>query len=258
MDETLTIYYEQPLRELVRVCVRLEHLFNQIDVYLATPNMASHTQTLIALITNVLNLLDRPDLKSKISKEFNNHIAKFSRLESLPQISQEKLQDTLKQLKHLAVHFLNMPGKIGQSLRDNEFLAAVRQNLLSPCGGNCIDSPAYFYWIHRAPEVREQQIHLWLKTFDEVRHAVRLLLDIIRHSAEPQQYIAEKGFYHKVLDHQIPYQLLRVALSTDDEVYPKISAGRHRMSIRFLVPSMTGHAIQTPKDISFQLTKCVV
>lgn len=252
------IIYEQPLNELVRVCLRLEHLFAQVDLCLNSPNKANHTQTLVKLMIDILNVLNRPDIKAKLTQEFNRFIAYFTMLEKMPDVSYETLHETADKLNRLLSHFLNTPGKIGQTLRNNEFISTMRHNLMSPGGDSSFDAPAYYYWLHQPHEIQQSQIQTWLSTFDEIRAAIELLLSIIRQSSEPRNLIAEKGFYHEALDPKASIQLIRVALKNSATLYPEISAGRHRMSVRFVIPNFEARPQQTPENINFQLTLCTI
>jgi len=252
------IIYEQPLNELVRVSLRLEHLFSQLNICLSAKDFDQHIQTVVRLMIDVLNILDRPDLKSKFSKQFSRFTTIFSKLETAPDVSHEKLSETLKQLKQLSSHFLNTPGKIAQALRDKEFLINLRQNFMSPGGDSSIDAPCYYYWLNQSADVHQKRIQQWLKAFDEIQAAVELLLNIVRNSSEPRKIVAEKGFYHESLDPQIPCQLIRVALPKSAKIYPEISAGRHRMSIRFVMPDLDRRPRQTPEDVKFKLTLCII
>jgi len=257
MDEHCIIY-EQPLNELIRVSLRLEYLFKRIDACLAASDIEQHTQELVGLLIDVLNLLDRPDLKSKFTKEFNRLIADFSHYHANPHISKETLDDILRQLKDLLQSLHNIQGKIAQTLRDNEFLANARQNMSSPGGDSCVDAPEFYYWLNQPTEIQLEHIQNWLNEFKIIRSAVGLLLDVVRKSAESYQLIAQEGFYCETLDAKTPCQLIQVAIPANAKLFPEISAGRHRMSIRFVIPSMTARPKQTSENVSFWLTKCAV
>ena len=107
MDNETKIIYEQPLNELLRVSLRLEHLFHQLDncqpEQISTPQ---HSRTIIKLIIDLLNLLDRPDLKFKLSQEFNRLMSTFSRLQRAPEISHKMLNNTLERLQQLMNGYL--------------------------------------------------------------------------------------------------------------------------------------------------------
>src|SRR5690348_5840268 len=95
------IIYEQPLNELIRVCLRLEQLFQHID-HLIVDTSPIGTRNLTVTIINLLNLLDRPDLKAKLAKELSLHLNQLARLENTPGIDQQKLSQLLRQLDELS------------------------------------------------------------------------------------------------------------------------------------------------------------
>ncbi|OGT06421.1 MAG: hypothetical protein A2103_03715 [Gammaproteobacteria bacterium GWF2_41_13] len=258
MIKNKEIIYEQPLNELIRVIIRLEHLLNQLAFYLSSTS-DRHTQTIMQLIIDLLNLLDRPDLKSKLTQEFTRLTTVLTQIPPSPSpINRKTLIAQIGELKRLSQYFLRTPGKIAQVLRENEFLASLRQYLMSPGGDSCIDAPHYFYWLNQSAETHQKQIQTWMKHAEEIQHATTLLLKIVRDSAEPVETVAINGFYHASLDPQASVQLIRVTLPTDEKLYPEISAGRHRISVRFVIPDMAKRPTQTKKDVSFKLTKCVI
>jgi cell division protein ZapD len=258
MNNETKIIYEQPLSELLRVVLRLEHVFQQLGSIQSEIHSSQHIRLIIKLIVDLLNLLDRPDLKFKLSQEFNRLINNFNRLQNVSNIHHKMLNDTLQKLKKLMNGYLGTRGKIAESLRTNEFIINIRQGLLSAGGDSCIDIPHYFYWLNQPLSFQQEQIRSWLHVFDDIRYSTELLLDIVRNSSEPHELIAEKGFYHQMLDSQHTLQLLRVGLSNNVSLYPEISAGRLRASFRFLIPSIERRPRQTLEDVKFELTCCSI
>lgn len=249
------ITYEQPINELVRVCLRLEHLFLQLDLHVAN-DPAFHTRDVVRLTIEILNVLDRPDLKSKFTQEFHRLISLFSRLHDQPKISRETLESTLKQLRELLDYLANTRGKIAQNLRDNEFVSNIRLHLLTPGGDCCFETPSYHYWLQQSSDLHVSLLSQWLEEFKEIRAAVSLLLSIVRNSAEPKEEMAERGFYHGILNTQAPGQLVRVSLPADLALYPEISVGKHRLNVRFVIPTTTERPKQTEDNVEFHLTIC--
>ncbi|MGD9108527.1 MAG: cell division protein ZapD [Gammaproteobacteria bacterium] len=253
-----SITYEQPLNELVRTSLRLEHVLQQLDALIAQPNSLQTTRLIIRLMVDIINILDRPDFKTKLSKEFDRHITVLSRLLADPKVNQATLNATLTQLKQHKNNLITTQGKIAQNLRANEFLTTIRQSLLSPGGDGCIDNPGYFYWLNHPFESHRIQIDTWLVELVEIHQAINLLLNIIRNSSKAHDRSAEQGFYHETLDPQLPYQLIRVTLPKKAMLYPEISAGRHRMTIRFIISDVIDHPKQTNENVKFALTKCIL
>src|SRR5579872_7144079 len=172
-----TIIYEQPLNEVIRVCLRLEQLFQQIDHQLSDTSELG-TRNVIAFIINVLHLLDRPDLKAKLAKELSHHHANLMRFGNSPDIDKEKLHRITEQLDENARSLIDSSGKIGHRLRDIELLNMLRMHLASPGGGCSFDIPLYHYWLQQPADVRQLTINDWLNDFSQIQNVVALILDL--------------------------------------------------------------------------------
>jgi cell division FtsZ-interacting protein ZapD len=63
--------------------------------------------------------------------------------------------------------------------------------------------------------------------------------------------------YQHSLPQDSPCRLLRVSVPEDEALYPEISGGQRRFTIRFLEWSTTdSRAVQTGHDVPFQLSIC--
>lgn len=244
--------YEQPLNELIRVCLRLEQLFFQIDHQIDDLSPYG-TRNTVSGIINVLHLLDRPDLKAKLAKELGHHLSNLMRLEHTPQIDQVKLRQLLRQLDDLIRCFIDSNGKIGQNLREVEMLNNLRLQLTTPGGGCSFDIPTYHHWLHQPAETRKQTIHNWLEEFNSIKTTVSLILQLVREGTKVQQKNAENGFYQELLDPQSNLRLIRVVIPKNVAAYPEISVGRHFLSVRFFTPSIQDRPTQYSGNLSFAL-----
>jgi cell division protein ZapD len=244
--------YEQPLNELIRVCLRLEQLFNQIDHHINDVSTYG-TRIIVGAIIHVLHLLDRPDLKAKLAKELGHHLSNMMRLENTPQIDQDKLRKLLRQLDDLIRGFIDSNGKIGQNLREVEMLNNLRLHLTTPGGGCSFDVPTYHHWLQQAAETRQETIKKWLNEFSSIRTTVALILQLIREGTKTQQRTADKGFYQELLDPQLNLRMIRVAIPKGITTYPEISVGRHFLSVRFYTPNIQDRPAQYSDDLSFWL-----
>ncbi|HSW71651.1 MAG TPA: cell division protein ZapD, partial [Gammaproteobacteria bacterium] len=229
MDDNIT--YEQPLSEIFRACLRLEYLFEQLDHQLKDSSYMG-TRNIISVIINLLQLLDRPDLKTKLAKELSYQTTQLLRLENLPQTDQEKLHEVIAQLEELSRSFIDSSGKIGQNLRDIALLNNLRLHLMTPGGGLSFDFPIYNYWLSRSESERLETVQAWLNEFHHLRTAIHLLLRLVRESTPLQLKTATHGFYQELLDPQQNIRLIRVSINHQMDAYPEISVGRHFVSIR--------------------------
>lgn len=249
------ITYEQPLNELIRVCLRLEQLFFQVDHQIKDVSVFG-TRNMIALIINILQLLERPDLKAKLAKELTHQMQLLAKLKKTPEIDHVKLSKLLKQLDELNRWFIESSGRIGQSLREIELLNNLRLHLATPGGGCSFDIPVYHYWLQQPAEKRLETIKAWLAEFTNIRLANQLILQLVREESKTQQKVAANGFHQELLDPQTNLRLIRVMVPNNIAAYPEISLGRHFLSIRFYSPTILERPTQYQQNLSFWLSYC--
>lgn len=253
MNDKIT--YEQPLNEIIRVCLRLEQLFQQIDHQLADTSQLG-TRNLITYIINILHLLDRPDLKAKLAKELSHHLTNLMRYHQAPDIDSVKLRELTTQLEELSRSLIDSSGKIGYRLRDTELLNTLRLHLASPGGGCSFDIPLFHFWLQQPAEVRTTTIKNWLTDFSQIRSAVTLLLDLVRRNIKTEQKTAVHGFHQELLDPQSNLRMLRISISRTINAFPEISVGRHFLSVRFFSPDIDKRPAQYTENLDFLLEYC--
>ena len=73
-------------------------------------------------------------------------------------IESQALDAVLAEIDRASTRLLAQTGKVGQHLRDNEWLMAIKQRTGIP-GGVCeFDLPAYHHWLHDAPVARQSDL----------------------------------------------------------------------------------------------------
>lgn len=249
------IVYEQPLNEIIRVCLRLEQLFEQINHQLPDTSEPG-TRNLITYIINILHLLDRPDLKAKLAKELSHHLTNLMRYNQAPAIDTGKLKGLTSQLEELSRALIDSSGKIGYRLRDTELLNTLRLHLASPGGGCSFDLPLFHFWLEQPVSVRMTTINNWLNDFSQIRSAVTVLLDLVRKNTKTERKTAVHGFHQELLDPQSNLRMLRICLDRKLGAFPEISVGRHFLSVRFFVPDIEKRPTQYSENMDFQLEYC--
>lgn len=250
-----TITYEQPLNEIIRVCLRLEQIFQQINHYIKDTSEQG-TRNLITYIINILHLLDRPDLKAKLAKELSHHLTNLMRYNQSPNIDKSKLETLVKQLEELSRALIDSSGKIGYRLRDTELLNTLRLHLASPGGGCSFDLPLFHFWLQQPADERMLTINSWLNDFDQIRSAVTVLLDLVRKNVKRETKAAVHGFHQELLDPQSNLRMLRISIDRHIRAFPEISVGRHFLSVRFFSPDIEKRPVQFNDNLEFILEYC--
>jgi cell division protein ZapD len=254
---TELILFEQPLNEHIRICLRLEHLFKQAEYHLQNDSEWDSRTALTAII-DILNVIDRPDLKNKLGKALNQFAANLIQLEQLPNVDVQKLRQTLDTLDCTIDSLHSNQGKIGQELRENEFIVSIQQRLTTPAGTCSFSTPAYHLWLKQPMQSRKNQLLHWYGQFSQLQTITHLLLKLTRDSTALKTKIANCGFYQTNLDPTIPFQIIRIQLPAAMQLYPEISVGRHRLTIHFFELNANGKSPQTKLDVQFELACCKV
>jgi len=251
------IIYEQPLNERVRTFLRLEYLFCQTDYTLRGFSVWDSRATLNAIV-DTLEVLGRTDLKSELIKELERQSNKLTALKQVPGVDTEQLETLLGELDDCLQSLYTVSGQFGQHLRDHELISSLRQRQSIP-GGSCpIDIPMFHLWLQQPAETRIEQLEEWNTSLDVVRKPVALLLGMIREASNSIHVTAAGGFHQQTLDSNLPIQLIRVALAPESGCFAEISAGKHRLTIRFLEPQPGRRPLQTQADVEFKLTCCTL
>ena len=145
------IDYEFPLNEKVRTLLRLEDLFARVVHFVAREHGMDHHAALLTLF-EILEVSYRADLKSELLQELERQKRVLTALHNNPAISEDALDAILTEIDAASTGLFAMPGKIGQHLRDNEWLMGIKQRAIIP-GGMCeFDLPSYHYWLEQSTE----------------------------------------------------------------------------------------------------------
>ena len=254
---TKPVIYEQPLNERVRTFLRLEHLFCQSDYTLRGYSVWDSRATLDTLV-DTLEILSRSDLKTELIKELERQIVKLNSLKQSPGVDTQQLTAILHKLETAQQSLHSLSGQIGQGLREQELISSLRQRMTTP-GGSCpIDLPIFHQWLQQGPEARIEQLEQWNMQLNVVREPVALLLEMIREASTAHRQLAPEGFFQQSLDTSLPIQLIRVAVPAELPYFAEISAGKHRLTIRFLEPQPGRRPLQAQDAVEFQLTCCAL
>lgn len=252
-----TIIYEQPLNEVIRVCLRLEQLFQQID-HQMNDTSKQGTRNLMGFIINLLQVVDRPDLKAKLAKELSYHLANLQRYGESPDIDAQKLNHLTHQLDHISRSLIDSSGKIAYRLRDIELLNSLRLHFSNPGGGCSFDTPLFHHWLEKPAQIRQEIIAEWMNDFNQIKTASDLVLELVRKNAKVEEKTALHGFHQELLDPQYNLRMIRIGITRGIDAYPETSLGRHFFSVRFFSPDIKKRPTQYSGNLPFWVWYCAL
>ncbi len=248
------ITYEYPLSERVRTLLRLEDLYERVDYFCAKEDPLEHHVALLSIF-EILEVSGRADLKSDLLQELERQKQTLEALRGNPEISEEALNAVLWQIDQASSSLFQASGKVGQELRENEWLMSIKQRTNIP-GGVCeFDLPSYHYWLQQGAEQHRADLKTWLAPFLPIRDGIAIVLRLLRESGKTTSQIAYQGVYQQMMAGRVA-QMLRIRLARAYPCVPEISANKYALNIRFT----TQEGIQRPKaaetDVAFELTFC--
>ena len=249
------ILYEHPFNERVRTYLRLEHLFQRFDE-LTTRDQPVDNHFALVTLFELVEAGGRTDLKSDILKDLDRHKQMFNGLRGNPSVSEEALDQLLQQLDKCFDAMNSAVGKIGQTVTDNEWLAALRNRVTIPGGTCCFDLPAYHAWQQQSSELRRADIVRWAEGFQPMNASVRLLLTLMRDTGNTQKMMAMGGQFQQSLA-QGKFQLMRVAIDPTLGLIPEISGNRLMIWVRMMRQDGDGRLQTNTDDVPFEMALCV-
>lgn len=247
------ITYEYPLNERVRILMRMEDLFAKFAHFAEQDEALDHHAALLSLF-EILEVA-RGDLKSDLIQELERQKHTLEPLRNNPSVKSDALEAVLRSISDTVTQLQGLTGKIGQHLRDNEWVMSIKQRACIP-GGVCeFDVPSYHYWLSLDPEIRRNNLREWMVPFDPLNNAIEIIMKILRDSAQPTRQVAPQGAYQQMASGRAT-QMLRVGLDESLPCFPEISANKYALNIRFTALGGTTRPKVCDTQVEFDLTLC--
>ncbi len=248
------INYEFPLNERVRTLLRLEDLFVRMNELIKGDDHCDHHMAL-AVLFEILEVTSRGELKSDLLQELERQKRILSALRDNPEISEDALDAMLGNIDTVSAQLLTLSGKVGQHIRENEWLSLIKQRAGIP-GGMCeFDLPSYHYWQHQDVSIRRQHLESWLSPLRPIDDGLKILLKLLRENCRTHTFTAHKGSFQQMQGGRVA-QMLRVTLDKNLPCIPEISANKYALNIRFVTAEYTAKPALYDQDVEFKLIFC--
>lgn len=249
------ILYEYPCNERVRSLLRVEFLFDRL-FYFARGTDTYHHQICISTLFDLLDICDRSDLRGAVLQDLERQRVALGALRRHPGVDADALDAMLAEIQTTSAA-LGSQGRIGQTLRDSEWLVSLRGRLSVPGGSSQVDIPSYFSWQRKPVEVRARDIGQWMDPFRPLYTGIALILRMLRDAGDVVELVARSGAYQEMVGGKV-YQLLRVWIDETLYVFPEMSANKYVIWVRFATQDNELKPQPATRDIAFKLARCNV
>lgn len=245
--------YEHPLNEKTRLFMRLSYLIKRFNFHLENPT-PENCQAAIVVLLELYNLSSRLDVKNAALHVLDVQTQAVRMAEGVEGIDMGRVKRILEKLEEKSKRLYSFRGQLGQHLKTHNFLNILKQRASIAGGINDLDVPLFNHWLHLSEEERVKDLRTWARPYEIAFEAVELLMDLIYQGIQSSEETALGGFYQATLSHEIDYQIISIGLGEDAQIYPEISAGKQRFSIRFVDASnLEEKGKQIVEDVEFTL-----
>ncbi len=251
-------WYEEPTDEIIRLCLRLESLFEQYRSQLLNPSISASHHSIMTL-QRLLAATERSDLKSKLATQLSQQVTSMMQLHAHPEVDKQRLNSLLAQMEQDLQALRDMKQRFGEVLRQNQLLNCVRAHDQSPTGMTVMAIPQYALWLRQSDDQRTSCLTEWMASFTLLSRIVTRLLNILRQGMAVRAVQAQRGYFEQALNPMEPCALLRVQLPAERaDVYPVMSIGKHRVVIQLhrITDMAQGLSQKIYEDIPFTLALC--
>ncbi len=246
--------YEFPFNERIRTYLRLEDLFTKVLHHVDAGHEYNHHAALISTL-QMLDIIDRADLKMDLVQELERQKSYLQQLRGNPNISEATLNATIEKIEVSALAMRGDNLKLGQALRENDWLMSIKQRANIP-GGVCeFDLPSYHHWLYLSEDRRKKDFEVWLSRLMPMHQAIQTILKILRGSGSKTPYVARNGVFQQLLNGVKPAQLLRIEMA-DSICFPEVSANKYAINIRFNSLDFVQKPKQCDHDVEFSMVIC--
>jgi len=248
------ISYEYPLNERTRTLLRLEDLHRKAAYFASKQDALEHHVALVTVF-EMLEVASRADVKSDLLQELERQRQGLEMLRNNPAIAEEALEGVLHDIDRASSRMLAASGKVGQELRDNEWLMGIKQRTAIPGGVCAFDLPSYHFWMNQDAELRRADLKLWMLPFEPICGALAIVLRLLRDGGKSSHQVAPQGVFQLTLAGKVA-QLVRLRLARNYTCVPEISANKYALNVRFISQGGTDRSRVADQDVSFELTFC--
>jgi cell division protein ZapD len=247
--------YEFPFNERIRTLLRLEDLFGKILLNVEAGHQYNHHSALISLL-QMLDIIDRADLKMDLVQELDRQRLAMQSLRGNPVIAEKILDDILREIGACSTTLRSDSAKLGQHLRENEWLMSIKQRT-GILGGVCqFDLPSYHHWMNLDIARRKSDFDGWLARLMPMHSAIKTILHILRGSGAAIKYHVDNGLFQQSLGGTKPAQMLKIEMSDDCPCFPEVSANKYAINVRFFALDFVQKPKQCEHELDFTMTLC--
>lgn len=240
----------------MRTFLRLEHLLIEAEHHLNSTSRWNRSAGLRTVL-DILSILGRSDQRTEVTKELEMQAESLSALQNRPGVDGGRLSQVLDDIHDAISMMNNLPPHAALFIRDHDFLGSVVNRSAIP-GGTCgFDLPGFHRWLSQPAEIQQRDLDGWYQHIAPYDQALQLIVGLIRDSSSLTDKTAKDGVFVQNIEQ--PAQMVRVMLPSGSSLYPEISAGKYRCTLRFMLQDdINARPVPTQENVAFKFALCSI
>jgi cell division protein ZapD len=151
----------------------------------------------------------------------------------------------------------NIDVKPGFNFNNNLFLEEVKKRITSPGGLLDVDFPNFHNWtIQKTRKSKLEDFKSWSEPLMVFKDAASVLLIILRNQCHLELLKAKEGKHQKTIDPLKTFDLIRLEIAENLDVYPEISANKYTVNIFFKELSKELRKEAVKSNLEFKYSIC--
>jgi len=252
------IAFEFPLNERIRRLLRIEEIYQKFEHQLKNTHDYFEFGCFNTLF-EIVQLVSRSDLKIDFLQELERQEKKQSTLQSDQALKEEQL-DLKKIISMIQVarkKLENIDVKPGFNFNNNLFLEEVKKRITSPGGLLDVDFPNFHNWtIQKTRKSKLEDFKSWSEPLMVFKDSASVLLIILRNQCHLELLKVKEGKHQKTIDPLKTFDLIRLEIAENLDVYPEISANKYTVNIFFKELSKELRKEAVKSNLEFKYSIC--
>ena len=250
--------YEFPLRDSIRLFMRLEVLDRQLN-FVAGQGGAEMNRTTAHAVLGALDLVFREDMRAQLLQQTYRLQRNYEALRARRDIRQENLKALLGELRQFREEFGRLNANAARTLRFDPLISALRQRGSITDAAMSVDLPMYQWWLNSGAERCREDLKRWAEAFRPLVDANRKFLEMLRQRGEYRYCEASQGVFAASIARDQELWMVRVGVPLEAPCFPEVSGAwdSGRVHLRFLhTPAGENAGELYRADFAFRLAVC--
>ena len=229
------VLYEFPLRDSIRLFLRLEVLDRQLAAA-ADHRSAELNRTAVHVVLSVVDLVFREDLRAHLLQQIYYLQRNYKVLRAREDIRQESLKALLDELEQFREELVQLKANTGRRLRFDPLINALRQRDTVTDAAMAVDLPMYQWWLQAPAERCGEDFRKWVEALGPLLNANRKFLTLLRERGDYHECEADQGSFVASITRDQELWMVRILTPNDIPCFPQVSGASDsgKIHVRFL------------------------